>query len=103
MNAQILALDVANATSSVGETVGALTGRWELLVGAALLIIGAFIVLHLLKNLVANAVMGVVALLVAKFVFGIAIPLNGITILVTLLGGLGGVAALFIAFFLGWL
>lgn len=101
MNA-ILALDIGNATN-VGATVGSLAGKWELLVGAVILVIGAFIVLFLLKNIVANAVVGFIALLAAKFIFGIAIPLNGLTILITLLGGLGGVAALFIAFFLGWL
>lgn len=103
MNAHILALDVGNATATVGETVGSLTGRWELIVGAAVLVVGAFIVLYVLKNIVANAIIGFIALLAAKFIFGIAIPLNGVTILVTLLGGLGGVAALFVAYFLGWL
>jgi len=57
----------------------------------------------LAKNIIANAIGGIIALLLAKFVFGIAIPLNVLTILVTILGGLGGVAALLIAAYFGWL
>ncbi|MEM0372445.1 MAG: hypothetical protein QXO69_01190 [archaeon] len=101
MNAAILALDL-NATN-VGSAVGSLAGRWELVVGAVILVIGAFVILYFLKNIIANAIVGFIALLAAKFIFGIAIPLNGVTILVTLLGGLGGVAALFLAYFFGWL
>ena len=78
-------------------------GRWELIIIAIILIVAAFIVLYLMRNFLANSIMGIAVLLIAKYVFGVAIPLNGLTIIVTALGGLGGVAALFIAFFFGWL
>ena len=93
---------LANATS-IGETVGSMAGNWTLLIGAAVLIIATFIIIYLVKNLVANAIGGIIALLIAKYILGVAIPLNGLTILVTIFGGLGGVAALLIAMFFGWL
>ncbi len=77
--------------------------KWELLIGAAILLIAAFIVLYVLKNVIANAIVGIIAFLIIKYLFGVPIPITGLTILVTVLGGLGGVAALLIAVFLGWL
>lgn len=89
--------------SNVGETVTSVAGNWTYLIAGIVLLIAAFIVIYFVKNLVANAIGGIIALLVAKFIFGVAIPLNGLTIVVTIFGGLGGVAALFLAAFFGWI
>ena len=97
----VFALNLANASDLT--QISTFTNNWELLAGAVILIILAFIVIFVLKNFAANAVMGIIAFAIAKYVFGVALQINALTILVTLLGGLGGVAALLIVQFLGWL
>ncbi|MFH0986780.1 MAG: transcriptional regulator, partial [Candidatus Micrarchaeota archaeon] len=66
-------------------------------------IVAAFIVLFVLKNLIVNAILGIAALLVAKFVFGVPVPLTAVPILVCAIGGLWGAGAIFIASYAGWL
>jgi NAD/NADP transhydrogenase beta subunit len=97
-----LAENLENATG-VGQGVQALTGNWSLLVGAAVMIVGAFLLLYLLKQLVANAIAGIIALIVIVYILGIPIPMTPLIILVSILGGLGGVGAVLLASFLGWL
>ena len=95
--------NVSGVASTVGDKATALMGNWSLVLGALILLIIGFIVIYLLKNLIAHAVGGIIGLLIVKYVLGIAIPLNGLTILVSIFGGLWGVAGLLIAAFLGWL
>jgi len=99
-----IALNLAeNVTGAVGQGVQSLVGNWTLLVGAIVLIVAAFFVIYILKQLIANAIAGIVALLVIVYVLGIQIPLTPLVLLVSVLGGLGGVGAVLIASFLGWL
>lgn len=93
----------ANISSTVGKEVTNLTGHWSLILGAILLLVIGFLVIYFLKNLIAHAVVGVIGLLIVKYALGMAIPINGLTLLVSIFGGLWGVAALLIAAFLGWL
>jgi NAD/NADP transhydrogenase beta subunit len=97
-----LAENLENATG-VGQGVQALAGNWSLLIGAAVMIVGAFLLLYLLKQLVANAIAGIIALIVIVYILGIPIPMTPLVILVSILGGLGGVGAVLLASFLGWL
>ena len=99
----IIAAALDNATGTVTEGLKALQGNLGTLAGAVVLIAIAVFVIFIMKNLIANAVGGIVLLLVAVYVLGIPIPLNGLTIIVSILGGIGGVAALLLAAFLGWL
>lgn len=94
--------NITNSTGIATQTVS-LLGNWQLLVVAVILIIAAFVILYVMRNVIANSITGVAVLLIAKYIFGVAIEINGLTVLVTALGGLGGVAALFIAYFFGWL
>jgi len=80
-----------------------LPGDWSLIIWAIVLIAAAFIFVWVFKQVIANTIAGIIAFIIFTFVFGIPIPLNPLTILVTVLGGLGGVAALLIAVFFGWL
>lgn len=92
-----------NATEEVEAGIEAFAGHWQLLIGALVLIIATVLVVYLLKQIVANAVIGVIALLFVRFVLGIPIPLTPLVILVSVLGGGGGVGALLIATYFGWL
>jgi len=99
-----IALNLAeNATGAVGEGVQALAGNWTLLVGAVVLIVAAFFVIYIFKQLIANAIAGIVVLLIMVYILGIQIPLTPLVLLISVLGGLGGVGAVLIASFLGWL
>jgi len=92
-----------NATEEVGVGLEAFVGNWQLLIGALLLIIVAFLAIYLLKQVIANAIIGIIALLIIRFVLGIPIPLTPLVVLVTVLGGAGGVGALLIATYFGWM
>jgi VIT1/CCC1 family predicted Fe2+/Mn2+ transporter len=92
-----------NVTGAAQQGVQALIGNWGMLVGALILIAGAFVLMYVFKQLVANAIAGIIALLVIVYILGIPIPLTPLIMLVSVLGGLGGVGAVFIASFLGWL
>lgn len=92
-----------NTGNVVNEGIKAFQGNLGLMGGAAVLIVAAFFILYVLKNFVANAVVGVIALLLLTFVFGVPIPLSPFVILISVLGGVGGVAAVLIGVFFGWL
>jgi len=96
-------LQGAENVTGVGQGVQALAGNWSLLIGAVVMIVGAFLLIYLLKELVANAIAGIVALLIIVYVLGIQIPLTPLVLLISILGGLGGVGAVLLATFLGWM
>lgn len=95
--------NVENTTGIVGQGVQALAGNWSLLIGAVVMIVAAFLLIYLLKELVANAIAGIVALLIIVYVLGVQIPLTPLVLLISILGGLGGVGAVLLATFLGWM
>lgn len=104
----LLTLSIVLQNTTNGNQTGpglasTLAGNWGLIVGAVILFIGAFIFLFVLKHIIANAIVGIFALLIIKFLLGVDIPLSPFVILVSVLGGLGGVAAVLIGGFLGWL
>lgn len=90
--------DVGNATEAVG-----LRGNWLYVAVGIGLLIATFAIIYLFKHFLANMIGGLIALVALKFLFNIDIPITGLTILVTILGGLGGVGALLIAAVFGWL
>ncbi|GEM_PF-2706280 len=95
--------NTTNVTGQVGAAVRSLAGDWTLLLGA-LVLIGIFIfVTFILKQLIANVVVGVIALLVIRYLLGYPIEISALTILIAALGGAGGAAAILIATFLGWM
>lgn len=96
--------DTLNNTGGIiNEGIKAFQGNWGLLAGAIVLIAATFFVLIVLKNFIANMIVGIIALLFFTFVLGVPIPLTPMVILVSVLGGLGGVAAILVSVFFGWL
>lgn len=94
----------SNATAGcITNPIKCFQGNWLLLIGAVVLIIAAFLIFYLFKQIIANAIAGIIALLVIVFLLGLPIPLSPLVILVCILGGLGGVGAVLIATFFGWL
>jgi hypothetical protein len=92
-----------NVTGTIGQGIQTLAGNWTLLVGALVLIVASFVIIYMLKELVANAIAGIIALIIIVYILGIPIPLTPLVMLVSVLGGLGGVGAVLIASFMGWL
>jgi len=93
----------SNCTTWMSDPVKCIQGNWMLLIGAIILIIGAFVVLYLFKQIIANAIVGIIILLIIVYVLGVPIPLTPLVILVSVLGGMGGVGAILIATYFGWL
>jgi len=94
---------VENASLGGTGLLESLAGDWTLMIWAVALIVGAFIFLWVFKQVIANTIAGIIAFIIFTFILGIPIPLTPLTVLVTVLGGLGGVAALLISVFFGWL
>lgn len=97
------ASNVTGGAEKVSESLKALTGNWEILVAAIALIIITILILVMFEDIIGNAILGIIALLILKYALGIPIPLTPLVILITVLGGMGGVGALLIATFFGWL
>ncbi len=98
---------VANVTGNitqVTEPIKAFTGHWGLLIGAVILIVGFFLFLKFLKNIIANVIIGIIGLLILKFVLGIPVPLtNPLVILIVAVTGIPGLAVVMLAIFFGLL
>ncbi|RLG21665.1 hypothetical protein DRN74_02060 [Candidatus Micrarchaeota archaeon] len=90
-------------TEKVKKLIGSIKGNYSYVLIGLLLLAITFVALWLFKQFLANAIAGLIALLVVKFILGIAIPINGLTLLVSIMGGLGGVGALLIAAVFGWI
>ncbi len=97
------ASNVTGEVEKVGEGLKPLAGNWEILLGALILILVTVLVISLFKEIIGNAIIGIIALLILKYLLGIPIPLTPLVLLVTVLGGPGGVGALLIAVYFGWL
>ena len=101
-------LDVAEGIIGNGGEIGIdfgsfLPGDWSLVIWAIVLIVGFIILIFVFKHFIANLIAGLVAFAVLVFVFGIPIPITALTVMVTIFGGLGGVGALVVSVFFGWI
>ncbi len=68
-------------------------GFFTLIIGVALVVIAIYIVFKVIKNLVVNAVLGGIGLIILHFVgplIGLNIKINLINILISLIAGLPG-------------
>lgn len=73
---------------------------WGLVVGGLALIALAIFLVFVLKRIIVNSVLGVVALIVAKFLLGVDLPLVP-TLIVSIVFGLAGVGTMLLLYFLG--
>ncbi len=90
---------LANQTSAIvnqtfhGFSIVSANGLIILVVGALLFIVAGYIVYKILKNLIANAIIGGIGLIVLHFLapmIGIEIPINLVNIIISILAGLPG-------------
>ena len=88
----INASQAANATS-LGFSIMSANGVIIAIIGVLLFIVAGYIVYKILKNLVANAIIGGLGLLVLHFlgpVVGLQVPLNLTNIIISIIAGLPG-------------
>lgn len=77
---------------------------WGLVVIGLILIVVAIAIIFALKNLLANSILGIAALLVINYygtASGINIPINLMTVLISGLLGLAGAGLILVLYFLG--
>jgi pro-sigmaK processing inhibitor BofA len=92
---------LAGVVALAGEVVAFSLPWWAL---AILLIVLAVVVIHFIKKILVNTVLGLAALFIINFFgspYGIKIPINLVTVVVSALLGLAGVGALIILTLLG--
>ncbi len=82
------------------QAIHSLQQNWMVLVIGIALIVGAVILWHVMKNLIGNLVLGLIAFVIIKFLFGIPLPF-GATLLVTAIFGLAGIGVMLILWWLG--
>ena len=86
--------------SHVATTIKDFAGNWAIVIGAIVLIVGFFLFLKFLKNIIANAVIGVIGLLILKYVLGVPVPLtNPLVLLIVVIAGIPGLAVVLLAIF----
>lgn len=90
--------DITNAT---GPGFPSLQGNLGIAIGGAILVVAAFIFYKVVKDLLANVIVGAIALIIVTQVLKVGIPINVATIVVSLVFGIGGVGALMILTYLG--
>lgn len=89
-----------NALATVLSQPAAEGVDWGLVVGGLALIALALFLVFVLKRIIVNSVLGVVALIVAKFLLGVDLPLVP-TLIVSIVFGLAGVGTMLLLYFLG--
>ena len=91
-----------NALASALGSVEAPAVDWGVLLGGLALIALALVVIFVLKRIVVNSILGIVALIVVKFLLGVDLPLIP-TLIVSVLFGLAGIGTMLVLHFLGLL
>lgn len=91
--------------SLIGEPVNALAGAgqlvgdWRAVIFGVLLIVAAVVVIHFVKKIIVNSILGVIAWAVLNYVVGIELPTIA-SFVVSAIFGLAGIGVLLILRFL---
>jgi hypothetical protein len=88
------------AITKVTESANTLLNNPKILIIGIILIIGAIILIFVLKNLLLNSLIGIAGFLICNFIFGIKLPLIA-TLIVSAIFGAAGLGVIFILKFLG--
>ncbi len=75
---------------------------WSLVIGGIVLIVAALFLIFILKRIVVNSILGIVAFVVIRFLLGIDLPFLP-TLIVSLVFGLAGIGTMLLLYFLGLL
>ncbi|MDO8538423.1 MAG: hypothetical protein Q7S21_06060 [archaeon] len=94
------ALNTLGTNTLPGEAVGSLVSNPAALISGIVLIIAAVLIFWFLKNIVVHAVVGIIGWAIAVFVFHIELPFV-LSLIVSLIFGLGGLGVLLLLKFLG--
>ncbi len=88
--------------STAAETTNAIpfAGEPLILAGAIILVIIAIVLVLVLKKIIVNSLLGIIAWAIIKFVFGISLPFWA-SLIVSAIFGLAGIGAMLLLRFLG--
>ncbi len=75
---------------------------WSLVIGGIVLIVAALFLIFILKRIVVNSILGIVAFVVIRFLLGIDLPFLP-TLIVSVVFGLAGIGTMLLLYFLGLL
>ncbi|MEW6294870.1 MAG: hypothetical protein AB1467_01070 [Candidatus Diapherotrites archaeon] len=88
------------ANTAQGAVSNVLAGNWMILLAGIIFIIAAVVIFFVLKHLIANTVLGLIAWAIIHFVFHIELPFIA-TLIVTVIFGLAGLGVMVVLKFLG--
>lgn len=92
-----LLLQAAEATQTIANSV---SGDWSWLIVGIVLVVGAFLVFMMLKNIVVNTILGLIGWGIATYVLNIQLPFWA-SLVVSAIFGLAGLGAMIVLAFLG--
>lgn len=92
-----LLLQATNTSQTIANSV---SGDWSWLIIGIVLVVGAFLVFMMLKNIVVNTILGLIGWGIAVYVFNIQLPFWA-SLVVSAIFGLAGLGAMIVLAFLG--
>lgn len=92
-----LLFQAAEATQTIANSV---SGDWSWLIVGLVLVVGAFLVFMMLKNIVVNTILGLIGWGIAVYVFNIQLPFWA-SLVVSAIFGLAGLGAMIVLAVLG--
>ncbi len=92
-----LLLQAAEATQTIANSV---SGDWSWLIVGIVLVVGAFLVFMMLKNIVVNTILGLIGWGIATYLFHLQLPFWA-SLVVSAIFGLAGLGAMIVLAFLG--
>ncbi len=88
------------AGQAAGEAASFLQGNWQILLIGIALIVAAILIILLLKYIIVNSILGIIAWATIVFVFNIKLPF-WVSLIVSAVFGLAGIGVLLLLKFLG--
>ena len=92
--------DITGTVTGATQTIQDFTGDYSILFIGLILIIATIIIIHILKNIIANSIIGIVAWAIIVFLIGIDLPLIP-SLIVSAIFGLAGIGVILVLKFLG--
>ncbi|MEK6970624.1 MAG: hypothetical protein AABW68_02925 [archaeon] len=87
-------------TDGVPLVMNSVSGDWSWLIVGIILVVGALLVFHFLKNMVVNTILGLVGWGIATYLLHIQLPFWA-SLFVSAIFGLAGLGAMIVLAFLG--
>lgn len=91
--------DLTNTAATAAETAASFAGDWSILLLGLVLIIATVIIIHVVKKVFINSILGIIGWAIAVFVFQIELPFLP-SLVVSAIFGLAGIGVMLLLKFL---